>query len=338
MTAVRPPTSAPAALPQPRGPVSAALLAALSGRSDQLPAPQLADCDPLGSDVQLALYTCYELHYQGFAGVSPDWEWDLDLLRLRTALEEVFLAALREATSGSADVDAALAPLLVESADEHGVSHHLRDEGTVWQLLEFLVHRSLYHLKEADPHAWVIPRLQGKAKAASVAVEFDEFGGGRADRMHSKLFADMMAGVGLDPGYLHYLDDVPAPALATVNLMSMLGLHRSLRGALVGHFAAAEITTAPSARRMAQAMERLGFGEHAFFYTEHVEADAVHEQVMRHDVVGDLITREPELARDVVFGIEATGVLEDRLTDHLMVAWRENRTSLRRPLPQSPLP
>ncbi|MCC5697659.1 hypothetical protein LH612_31385, partial [Klebsiella pneumoniae] len=120
--------------------MSAALLAALSGRSDQLPAPQLADCDPLGDDVQLALYTCYELHYQGFAGVSPDWEWDLDLLRLRTALEEVFLAALREATSGSAGVDAALAPLLVESADEHGVSHHLRDEGTVWQLLEFLVH------------------------------------------------------------------------------------------------------------------------------------------------------------------------------------------------------
>ncbi len=28
--------------------------------------------DPLGDDLQLALHTCYELHYQGFAGVDPD--------------------------------------------------------------------------------------------------------------------------------------------------------------------------------------------------------------------------------------------------------------------------
>ncbi|GAA0504475.1 hypothetical protein GCM10011581_45720 [Saccharopolyspora subtropica] len=323
-----------AVLPRPRGPVSAGLLATLTGDSAQMPEPDVvASVDPLGDDVQLALYTCYEMHYQGFAGVSPAWEWDLGLLRLRAALEEIFRTALRAATSGSRDVAGALAPLLVEPVDEYGISHHLRDEGTRWQLREYLAHRSLYHLKEADPHAWVIPRLRGRAKAALVAVEFDEFGGGRAERMHSQLFADMMAGIGLDAGYLRYLDVVPAPALAIVNLMSMFGLHRSWRGALVGHFAAAEITTSPSARRMAQALERLGLGEHAAFYTEHVAADAVHEQVMRHDVVGDLVVHEPELSADVVFGIEATGLLEDRLTEHVMSAWRNGRTSLREPLP-----
>jgi hypothetical protein len=126
------------------------------------------------------------------------------------------------------------------------------------------VHRSIYHLKEADPHAGAIPRLAGQAKASLVAVEFDEFGGGHADRMHAQLFADLMDAAGLHPGYLHYLDSVPAPAIAIVNLMSLFGLHRALRGALIGHFAAAEITTAPSAYRMSQALHRL-------------EADAVHE-------------------------------------------------------------
>ena len=57
------------------------------------------------------------------------------------------------------------------------------------------MHRSIYHHKEADPHAWVIPRLRGTAKAALVAVEFDEFGGGHADRMHSQLYADLLGGV-----------------------------------------------------------------------------------------------------------------------------------------------
>ena len=116
----------------------------------------------------------------------------------------------------------------------------------------------IYHLKEADPHAWVIPRLSGQAKASVVAVEFDEFGGGRADRADAQLYADLLEAAGLHPGYPHYLDQVPAPAIAAVNVISLLGLHRALlRGALVGHFTAAEITTAPGAYRIFQVLHRL---------------------------------------------------------------------------------
>ena len=130
-----------------------------------------------------------------------------------------------------------------------------------------------------------------------------------------------------------YVDDAPAPMLAITNMMSMFGLHRALRGALVGHFAAAEITTAPSARRFARALRHLGVGERGVrFYTEHVEADAVHEQVLRHDVVGGLLESEPGLAADVVLGVQATALLEDRFEDHVLGCWRADppRTSLRR--------
>jgi hypothetical protein len=167
-----------------------------------------------------------------------------------------------------------------------------------------------------------------------VAVEFDEYGGGRWERMHSQLFADLLIGAGMSPGYLHYLEQVPACTLATVNLMSIFGLHRRLRGALVGHFAAAEITTGPSAQRMEKTLRRLGAApECRLFYTEHIEADAVHEQVMRRDVVGDLLTMETQLAADVVFGVQATELLEDGLAEHLMSSWRAGTTSLRSPLP-----
>jgi hypothetical protein len=121
--------------------------------------------------------------------------------------------------------------------------------------------------------------------------------------------------------------------LATVNLMSLCGLHRSLRGALVGHFAAAEITTAPSAARMAKALERMGAHPDCVeFFTEHIEADAVHEQVMRRDVIGDLLEREPELTGSVVFGVQATELLEARLGEHLLRSWEKGQTALRLPL------
>jgi Iron-containing redox enzyme len=324
-------------LPEPRGPLSGAVTAALARAPGSLTAPPPTGADPFGEDLHLALYTCYELHYRGFAGADPEWEWDPGLLRLRGALERLFLAALRERVPAGTDVDAALEPLLTEAADGTGVSHHLRARGRWWQVREYLAHRSLYHLKEADPQTWVIPRLEGREKAALVAVEFDEFGGGHADRLHARLFAEMMAETGLDPTYGRYLDLVPAPMLAVVDLMSLLGLHRSLRGAMVGHFAAVETSSPPGARRMVRALERLGAGPRCTrFYAEHVEADAVHEQVMRREVIGGLLDREPDLAADVVFGIRATALLEERLTGHLLTSWRAGETSLRAPLPEEP--
>lgn len=333
-----------ASLPEPRGPVSSTvveLLATPPGRCGPhlRRARRLAvEADPFGEDLTLALHLCYELHYRGFTGVAEDWEWSPDLLRLRALLEFRFTTALHDMVDTPGDpveaVASALADLLVDRLPVDDIASHLRSTGEWWQAKELFVHRSIYHLKEGDPHAWVIPRLQGRAKAALVAVEFDEYGAGDPRRAHAHLFAELLGAAGLDAGYLHHLDDVPAPAIATVNLMSMFGLHRALRGALVGHLATAEITTGPSARRMVGALRAMGAPEPCVtFYTEHIEADAVHEQLMRHDVVGDLLDREPHLAADLAFGIRATNLLEERLTDHLLSSWRAGTSSLRRTPP-----
>lgn len=327
-------------LPPAKGPISAALIERLGDRAPHnhlepvwIP---LRDSDPLGLDVQLALYICYELHYRGFAGVDQDWEWNAGLLHLRSQFERIFLAAVRREVGVIDPDDTAereMARVSAEPVDGTGPSYHLRDEGTWDQMREYFVHRSLYHLKEGDPHAWLIPRLSGQAKAAFVAVEYDEYGAGSADRLHQHLFADLMREAELDNRYLGYLDAVPAESLALVNLMSMFGLHRRLRGAAAGHFAATEITSSPGSQRMVAALERMDAPEACIrFYREHVEADAVHEQVVRHDVVGDLVRREPDLDTDVVFGIRAFAAMEDRLADHLMKCWVAERSSLCRPL------
>ncbi|MGW9026626.1 iron-containing redox enzyme family protein [Streptomyces sp. NPDC055722] len=333
-------TSAEPALPRPRGVVSSAVMAALLDGTERLPAcDDVARTNPYGDDVQLALYSLYELHYRGFKGVDPRREWDARLLDLRSCLEDHFIAALRRDVGGhGGSVREALDDLLVEPVGDDGtsISHYLQRHGELWQLREYAALRSLYHLKEADPHAWVIPRLRGRAKAGMVAVEYDEFGAGRAEDIHAALFADLMADLGLDNTYGHYLDAAPPEALAAVNLMSLFGLHRVWRGALVGHFASVEVTSSPASRRLALAMRRTGAGPAAErFYAEHVEADAVHEQVVRREVVAGLLADEPGLEPDVVFGIDATGELDRRLATSLLAAWRRGASALRTPLTAS---
>lgn len=328
------------ALPAAHGPLSTAVRRILTTPASREPSGRIGasvrDSDPYGLDLQLALYMCYELHYRGFASVDPGWEWNPALLGLRAELERVFLAGVRRDVgpidtghSAAAEMDA----LTIEPRDGSGPSWYLRDSGTWEQMREYFVHRSLYHLKEADPHAFAIPRLLGTAKAAFVAIEYDEYGAGRGPHMHQQLFADLLDAAGLDSTYLAYLDAVPAEALAAVNLMSLFGLHRRLRGAAVGHFASTEITSPPGSRRMVDALRRMQAPEACVaFYREHVEADAVHEHIVRIDVVGDLLAREPHLDSDVVFGIRAHAAVEDRLAAVLMTSWQQGRSSLRRPL------
>ncbi|MFF8604204.1 iron-containing redox enzyme family protein [Streptomyces sp. NPDC015232] len=325
--AVRPPE-----LPPSRGELSSAVIDRLRGRRPgSLPGPAaVSAADPYGEDVQLALHLGYELHYRGFDGVPDEAEWDLDLLRLRALLEARFEEALRADCGPLPPPAEVVARLLTEPVDGRGTSHYLVRHGTLHQLREHAVLRSVHQLREADPHLWVLPRLGGRAKAGMMTIQYDEYGCGRAERMHAELYAEHLRALDLEPRYGHYLSAVGAPALANANLMSLLALHRSRRGALVGHFAALEITSPPAASRLAAALRRTGAGEAAaWYYDEHVEADAVHEQLVRHEVVDPLLAGEPGLAADVSFGAQATALLEDRFADAVTGAWESGRTALR---------
>ena len=294
--------------------------------------------DPLADDdLQLALYLCFELHYRSFPRVDPAWEWSPTLLAVRAALEQAFFAALEAEVGPGEAVDPATVGdqlFRLEAGDEGvSLSRHLELEVGIEEFREFVVHRSAYQLKESDPHSWAIPRLNGAAKTALLEVQADEYGGGRPERMHSTLFAKTMRALGLDDRENFYLDRLPGVTLATVNLMSAFGLARDRRGAIVGHLAMFEMTSARPNRRYGNALRRLGFDAEATdFYDEHVEADAVHENIAAYDLAGGLARQEPELAADILFGARALLRLEDRFGRHLLAAWEQHQTSLRRPL------
>ena len=332
-------------LPLDRGPLSSAVLRSLAGN---LPADEQQLLEQVGravktadvltdDDLHLTLWTLYELHFRGFDGVDPAREWDPALIRVRTALEESFENELRARTTAYVETACASAEEVpdqiqhvISAIPGRSIAHYVQREATHDQLLEFMTQRSVYHLKESDPTAFVLPRLDGAPKAALAELLYDEYGGGRPDRLHATLFATAMDGCGLDATYGAYVDVTPGYTLALNNAMSFFGLHRRLRGAALGHLAAFEATSSLPCRRFVSGIRRLGLPEPVWaYFDEHVEADAVHEQVALRDICATLVDAEPGLRDDVLMGAAVCLVLEAVVAERVLDDWQHGRSILR---------
>ena len=189
-------------------------------------------------------------------------------------------------------------------------------------MLDLLREKSVPQLKESDPQAFVLPRLEGRAKVALAELLYDEYGAGRPTHLHQALYADALTAAGLDPTYGAYVDDVSALTFANANVQSMFALNRRLLGAAMGHFAAFEATSSVPARKIAAGIERLGLpAAVAAYYHEHVEADAVHEHVVADDICGTLVREQPSLRADVLFGAASCLHLQGLAGRELLHRW-----------------
>jgi Iron-containing redox enzyme len=317
-------------LPQACGPVSRGVVDILGGRRASYPLSLGDGSVTVDRDAQLALWTLYELSYGGFAGVDPRREWDLDLIALRICLEDRFERELRAATRGRVAEELAAGGhvgdmVLRMAEDDRGprLSSYLRREATATQMRDFLRERSVQQLKESDPQAFLVPRLRGRAKVAMAELQYDEFGGGRPEGLHQLLYAESLAAVGLDREYGAYIDDVSAVSLASANVMSLFALNRRLTAAGVGHFAAFEACSSVPSRRIAAGLERLGLAAATPYFDEHVEADAVHEQIAARDICGAVVDDEPGLLPEVLFGAACTLYLDELFADEILGRWQE---------------
>lgn len=339
-------TQHPMPIPSARGAVSDLLFRILQGRAapedlvGEVAVAVGGTTDAVShEDLQLTLFCLYELHYGGIQGVDDRLEWSPNLIAARSLIEDAFEAELRirvPVPELPAATAAAVATALFDltGADSGpSVARYVARKATLEQVQELLIHRTIYTLKEADPHSWAIPRLTGRAKAALVEIQSDEYGGGRPGRVHSAIFAGTVRAAGLDASYGAYVDAVPAITLAAVNVMTMFGLHRRLRGAVVGHLAAFEMTSSIPSRFYGDGFRRLGFGKKAtWYFDEHVEADAVHEQIAGRDLAGGLAEAFPDLVGDIMFGAAACLTVEGWAGSHLLDSWSEGRTSLASPV------
>ena len=144
------------------------------------------------------------------------------------------------------------------------------------------------------------------------------------------MYGDALEAAGLDRTYGAYIDDVSALSLACTNVMTMFGLSRRLRAASMGHLAAFEASSSVPSRKIAGGIARVGLPDAvAAYFHEHVEADAVHEQIAAVDMCGSLVAGEPHLAADVLFGAASSLALDGLTAHHLLGAWEAGRSALR---------
>ncbi|MFC7359302.1 iron-containing redox enzyme family protein [Nocardioides astragali] len=314
-------------MPKPRGGLSEWVINRLAstGEGSLGPAP-VADS---WADEVISLWTLHELSYRGFEDASDHAEWDPEVLVVRHSLELVLEERLRSrwehpgTDPDAADVPASL-EALVDADDGPSLADHVRRQADLEQVLELLRQRSIYHLKESDPSAWVVPRLPVRAKAALMALQYDEYGDGDPNRLHAHLFARGLEDVGLRSEYGAYVDDALPETLEMNNAASMFGLHRRLRGAAMGHLAAFEMTSSLPSRKIVQGLGRLGLdGPMAAYYDEHVEADAIHEHLAARDICGTLAQDEPDQAAQILFGAFTCLDLEGRFARAMFSAWEQ---------------
>ena len=311
--------------PKPRGTLSQTLFELMRSRPDELGTtrglrPEHHD------DAQISLWALYELSYRGFEDVEDSLEWHPDLVALRGELEADVETALRERFRAAVgEVPAWTPEAFFDFCAQHdgpSLATFVHREAETDQVLDLLRLRSIYHLKEADPVAWVVPRVDDATKAALVELQYDEYGTGNPHLLHAGLFARGLEACGLSPTYGAYVDDVPAEILEQNNAMTLFGLNRRLRGAALGHLAAFEVTSSLPSRRIAQGLRRLGLPEEmAAYYDEHVEADAVHEQLAVRSICGSLLAAEPALVEDVFLGAFSCLDLEDRVAHRVLGEW-----------------
>lgn len=326
-----------------RGSLSDAVLGLIAGDAsradDVVPlahAAVAASTTERDDDIQLSLFLLYALSYGSLAQIGAEWEWDTRLIEARVTLERAFEAAVRRRV-GEVEMPAAQAASVAEALFEMtqptpgpSVARYIARHADLSQAREFLVQRSIYTLREADAHTWTIPRLTGRAKAALLEIQADEYGGGSHERMHQTMYARTLRSAGLDDTYGRYVDAVSAQTLAAFNLITMLGVNRRLRGASVGHLAAFEMTSSIPSRLVAEGLRRLGFDDDVTaYYDEHVEADAVHEQIAGRDLAGSLAEDEPHLVADIMFGAAACLAVEGEAGALVLERWQAGESSLR---------
>jgi Iron-containing redox enzyme len=159
----------------------------------------------------------------------------------------VFERALMEAvpltdkTVPSGELDLALRR--ISEGEAPSLSTFIRSRASLAQIREFVIHRSAYQLKEADPHSWAIARFSGAPKAALIEIQVDEHGRGRVEWIHAELFARTMSALGLDRAY----GCLPRPDSRhhTGHGQPDVAVRASpaLAGAIVGHRALFEMTS-----------------------------------------------------------------------------------------------
>lgn len=321
-----------ASLPIPVGPLSNRVITSLlDGVGATLDDGATRHHDPLDHDLQLALFVLNELHYDGWAGVSENLEWDADVTKARRQLSAEFEHRLRTTLGSGAGVDPRGEAQRLLHIDAVSVSTFLRDRGSLEQVRESMMLKAPYQSKEADPHTFALPRFSGPTKRVLTEIQSGEYGVGHR-RSHAELFADALVGLDLDPEPNAHIDVCTGASLAVSNLVTLGAMQRRLRGLVLGQLSLFEMDSVVPNQRMVDCVDRLGLDPSVRpFFQIHVLADSEHQVMVETSFLTEYPTLEPDQTANMILGMRAQSLIDHTLAQHCVPLWRQGRSALHTP-------
>jgi hypothetical protein len=135
-------------------------------------------------------------------------------------------------------------------------------------------------LTEAQSFLPIIARLPIQAQMPMMRVLIDEFGCGNYEQMHSRLYLELLAEMGLPQNLSAYLQGVNDESYAFVNVFFWMTLRASHPEFFLGALAYLENSIPYAFSCFAEACSRLSIAHH-HYYTEHLHIDGFHAKETR---------------------------------------------------------
>jgi len=215
-----------------------------------------------------------------------------------------------------------LEELLAEEAKGGPALHFLADEASWDQFRDFVREFAPDGLTEAQNFFPAIARLPIRSQMALMRVLIDEFGCGNLLQMHTYLYQQLLAELGLPEELDAHVDRTAAETLQLLNVFYWLTQRAPTIEYFLGALAYLEASIPAAFLFLAQGCRRLGI-EHSRYYTEHMHIDEFHMKEMR-TAVRELETDRGLDARKVWIGSrmlsEILGTAVDAEVDRLRAA------------------
>jgi len=314
----------PLPIPTPRGPVSAALVAVLTGRvgappivaafEAQVERAIIASADILtDDDLQLALLCFGALETGGLGRVDARWATEPLLVAVRTILENALEEALRAEVAvpsargargaiatGESVTEAVGSALdeIITHAEASRPYRYLSEQSTEAQLREHLVARSIRTvLVGADQ------RVVADDAAAAL-------------RLRARLGEQ---GLQVQRGW--YVDVIDVRVLTAVNSTALLARFDRLRGCFYGLR-----TSTGSIETLIESAVLGALGRHDMPLSKARAGRG--SGAGRSRIAAGLVLAEPALLDDVLFGAAVGVAIERWITEHDVVRWQVGRSAL----------
>lgn len=296
-------------------------------------------------DAHRALYCLYEHAVWKPQSDRATARHAVALFECRSLLEDGFQSYLERRVSdpsgGNGDARARLSTLALktELPNDVPIGDFVRNTITLSQMSELVAQRSLFFLREPDPWLFAVPTLTGSAKAGLINLLLDEYGWGKYERMHSTIYARLMAKLGLETGLDAYRDRASWQFIATLNYLWMTALNPILSRRLVGYIYLTEADSPGAMKNYLAAWSRLGIEDPEVieFYDLHLAADESHQAVALDEVAVPLAENEPGALDEIARGITEARTLENDFAAFALGRFEAGESSLGTALPETTL-